>query len=146
MTIVPADNHLGDGRIDNFIIDSSAHLVTGLIVLLTMTAATLLVGRHALRNEPVTRPSFIVMAVAQIALIVQILLGIKLLDQGQGIVQLYIHYVGGLIPMGAFLLGAWFARGDSGRSSRVLFGLLVVGYASAMMAFFIGRSFANASL
>lgn len=146
MTIVPADNHLGDGRIDNFIIDSSAHLATGIVVLVTMTAALVLLGRHAMRNEPVTRVSLVVMAVAQVALIAQILLGIKLLDQGQGIVQLYIHYVGGLIPMGAFLLGGWVARGDSGRSSRILFGLVTVGYVSALMAFFIGRSFANATL
>ncbi len=144
MQIAPADNHLGDGRIDNFIIDSSAHLVTGVIVLITMTAAVIAIGRHALRNEPVTRPAFLVMITAQLALVAQILLGIKLLDQGQGIVQLYIHYVGGLIPMGSFLLAGWVARGDSGRSSRILFGLLVVGYVSALMAFFIGRSFANA--
>lgn len=146
MTIAPADNHLGDGRIDNFIIDSSAHLATGVVVLVTMTAALVLLGRHALRNEPITRSSLMVMVVAQVALIAQILLGIKLLDQGQGIVQLYIHYVGGLIPMGAFLLAGWVARGDSGRSSRMLFGLIAIGYVSALMAFFIGRSFANASL
>lgn len=146
MTIAPADNHLGDGRIDNFIIDSSVHLTTGVIVLITMTLATVLLGRHALRNEAVARSSMIVMAIAQVALIAQILLGIKLLDQGQGISQLYIHYVGGLIPMGAFLLGGWVARGDDGRSSRILFGLVVVGYVSALMAFFIGRSFANAGI
>ncbi len=144
VTILPADNHLGDGRIDNFIVDSSVHLTTGILVLVTMTAATLLVGRHAVRGEALNRSSLLVMVVAQIVLIAQILLGIKLLDQGQGIVQLYIHYVGGLIPMGAFLLGGWVARGDSPRSSRILFGLLVIGYVSALMAFFIGRSFANA--
>ena len=49
-----------------------------------------------------------------------------------------------MIPMGAFLAAGWFARGDTGRSSRILAVLVAVGYVSALMAFFIGRSFANA--
>lgn len=134
---------LGDGRIDNFIISSTVHLVVGVVVLVAMTAAVVLVGRHAMRNEPIARFTVYVLALAQVSLAAQILLGIKLLDQGQGIVQLYIHYVGGLTPMGAFLAAGWFARGDSGRSSRFLAALLIVGYVSALMAFFIGRSFAN---
>ncbi len=134
---------LGDGRIDNLIISSSVHLVTGMLVLITMTLATVLVARHAARNEAITRPAQIAIASAQAVLAVQVLLGIKLLDQGQGIVQLYIHYVGGLIPLGVFLVAGWFARGDSGKSSRALTVLLVGGNVSAYMAFFIGRAFAN---
>lgn len=141
---VLADSHLGDGRIDNLIISSSAHLYTGMAVLLTMTVLAVLVGRHAVRGEPVGRPTHVALAAAVVALAAQILLGIKLLDQGQGISQLYIHYVGGMIPMGAFLAAGWFARGDSARSTRVLAVLIAVGYVSALMAFFIGRSFANA--
>lgn len=134
---------IGDGRIDNFIISSSIHVATGVIVLLSMAAATGLVVRHAIRNEAVNATTRMVLAVAQLSLIVQVLLGIKLLDQGQGIVQLYIHYVGGLIPLGAFLAAGWFARGDSPKSSRVLSALLAVGAVSAFMAFFIGRAYAN---
>lgn len=136
---------LGDGRIDNTIISSSVHVFVGVIVLVTMTAASALVLRHAVRNEAVTSPTRMALGAAQLALIVQVLLGIKLLDQGQGIVQLYIHYVGGLIPLGAFLAAGWFARGDTPRSSRVLAALLGVGAVSAFMAFFIGRAFANAA-
>lgn len=135
---------LGDGRIDNIIISSSVHLATGVVVLLSMAAATSLVVRHAIRNEAVNSTTRIALLAAQLSLIVQVLLGIKLLDQGQGIVQLYIHYVGGLIPLGAFLAAGWFARGDSPKSSRVLAVLLMVGALSAFMAFFIGRAFANA--
>ncbi len=141
MTVQQSD--LGEGRIDNFIIDASVHLVVGMAVLVTMTVATVMVVRHAIRNEALNRPTFLAVGAAQITLIVQVLLGIKLLDQGQGIVQLYIHYVGGLIPMGAFLVGGWLARGDSGRSSRVFAALLIVGEVSALMAFFIGRAFAG---
>ena len=134
---------LGDGRIDNIIIDSSVHLVTGALVLLAMTAATVLVGIHSCRNEPIDAPARLAIIAAQVVLAVQVLLGIKLLDQGQGIAQLYIHYVGGLMPLGAFLAAGWFARGDSGKSSRVLTALLLLGNVSAFMAFFIGRAFAN---
>ena len=73
----------------------------------------------------------------------QVLLGIKLLDQGQGIGQLYIHYVGGLLPMGAFLAGGWFARGEAPRSTRVLAVLVTIGWLSATMAFAIGRAYVN---
>ena len=134
---------IGDGRIDNFIISSSVHVAAGVVVLVSMTAATGLVVRHAVRNEVVTAATRLALLVAQLALIVQVLLGIKLLDQGQGIVQLYIHYVGGLIPLGAFLAAGWFARGDSPKSSRILAALLLVGALSAFMAFFIGRAYAN---
>ncbi len=137
---------IGDGRIDNIIIDRSAHLVSGAVVLITMTVALAAVVRHAIRNEAVARPTQFALAAAQVSLTVQLLLGIKLLDQGQGIVQLYIHYVGGLIPLGVFLVGGWLARGDSGRSSRILAGLLAVGYLSAFMAFVIGRAYVNRGL
>jgi len=144
--VVASVSGLGDGRIDNFIIDRSAHLVSGVVVLITMTVATVAVIRHAIRNEPLNKPTLIAVGAAQVSLTVQLLLGIKLLDQGQGILQLYIHYVGGLIPLGAFLVGGWVARGDSGRSSRIFAGLLIVGYVSALMAFFIGRAYVNRGL
>lgn len=134
---------LGDGRIDNVIIDRSAHLYTGAAVLITLTIAVVLVVRHAIRNEALGNLAGMFVGLAGAALTVQILIGIKLLDQGQGISQLFIHYVGGLIPMGAILFGGWFARGDSGRSSRIFAGLLVIGYISALMAFFIGRAYVN---
>lgn len=134
---------IGDGRIDNFIISSSVHVAMGVVVLLSMAAVTALVARHAIRNEAVGTPTRAALVVAQVSLAVQVLLGIKLLDQGQGIVQLYIHYVGGLIPLGAFLAAGWFARGDSPRSTRILAVLLAIGALSAFMAFFIGRAYAN---
>lgn len=135
---------LGDGRIDNWIVSSSVHVATGVVVLVTMTVATVLVVRHALAGRSIDGPTKLSLLIAQIALIVQVLLGIKLLDQGQGIVQLYIHYIGGLIPLGAFLLAGWFARGDSRWSSRILAALLLIGALSAFAAFFIGRQYANA--
>ena len=136
-----AQSDLGDGRIDNFLIDSSVHLFTGMVVLISLLVAVGLVGLDAFHNRPLGRLTKIALPTAQVVLAVQLLLGIKLLDQGQGISQLYIHYVGGMIPLGAFLVGGWFARGDTGRSSRVLAVLLTIGLVSALMAFFIGRAY-----
>ena len=138
-----ADSDLGEGNIDNFIVDRSVHLSLGVAVLVSLTLATVLVVRHAVRNEGVARSTFWALGAAMVCLGAQILIGIKLLDQGQGISQLYIHYVGGLIPMGAFLAGGWVARGDTGRSSRVLAALMLVGVISAFMAFFIGQAYVN---
>ena len=136
-------SELGDGRIDNTIISSSVHVATGVVVLISMAVSTALVVRMAMAGRVIDLPAKAALAVAQVALIVQVLLGIKLLDQGQGIVQLYIHYIGGLAPLGAFLAAGWFARGDSARSTRVLAALLLLGSLSAYMSFFIGRAYAN---
>jgi len=141
--LTASSSGLGDGRIDNIIVDTSVHLTVGVIVVAAMIAATALVGRHALRAEPIGRPAGLSLVAAQIALTVQLLLGIKLLDQGQGILQLYIHYVGGMLPLGVFLIGGWFARGDDARSTRILAALLTLGSLSAVMAFTIGRAYAN---
>lgn len=134
---------LGDGVIDNIIVSTSVHLVLGTLVLVTLTLATGLVVVDAVNNRPIGSRTQFSMALAALVLVAQVLVGIKLLDQGQGIVQLYIHYLGGLIPLGIFAIGGWFFRGDSGRSARWLAVLLAVGLLSAMMAFFIGRAFAN---
>ena len=136
-------NNVGEGRIDNFIINSSLHLYGGVAVLITMTFALVLVGLAAYKSQAISRPAKLAIVSAQLSLGVQVLLGVKLLDQGQGIFQLYIHYVGGLIPLGAFLSAGWFARGDNGKSSRILFGLVALGYVSCLMAFFIGRAYVN---
>lgn len=141
--LLAQDNGLGDGRIDNFIIDSSAHVISGVIVLVTMTLALVLCGRRAIGGHALDVPARWSVLVAQVSLGVQALLGIKLLDQGQGISQLYIHYVGGLMPLGAFLAGGWLINRDTVRGTRWLTLLVAIGWFSAVMAFFIGRAYVN---
>jgi hypothetical protein len=134
---------LGEGAIDNIIVSPSVHLSLGVVVLVTMTVATASVCWHAVKNEPIAGLSKGLLGLAAAALTAQTLIGIKLLDQGQGFFQLYIHYIGGLAPLGAFAAAGWFARGDSGKSSRWLAALLFIGWFSAVMAFTIGRAFVN---
>lgn len=141
--IIGQAGDLGDGVIDNLIVSTSVHLVLGALVLISLTVATGFVVVDAINNRPIGGRTQLAMGLAALVLAAQVLIGIKLLDQGQGIVQLYIHYIGGLVPLGVFAVGGWFFRGDTGRSSRWLALLLAIGLFSAMMAFFIGRAFAN---
>ncbi len=138
-----AESSLGDGRIDNWIISSSVHVTLGVLVLVSMTTAVGWIGWLAVQNRPIDLTGKVAVTVAQLVLALQVLVGIKLLDQGQGIVQLYIHYLGGLTPMGAFLVGGWWVRGETPRSNRILAVLVAIGWISAVMAFFIGRAYAN---
>lgn len=137
---------IGEGVIDNILISPALHRWWGAATVAAVLITVVLVTAHVARREAVSTPTRWSFAVAQVLLIVQTLLGIKLLDQGQGIFQLYIHYIGGLIPLGAFLAGGWLARGDTPRSARVLLGLLIVGFASALMAFVIGRAYVTQGL
>ncbi|MBK5224713.1 MAG: hypothetical protein JJE52_17940 [Acidimicrobiia bacterium] len=141
--LLAADSPLGDGAIDNYIIDSAVHVTNGVIVLLAMVATTVYLIRLALKGKPVDRLARVLLAVAQISLAIQALLGIKLLDQGMGVVQLFIHYIGGLAPLGLFIAAGWFAWRDRVRHTRVLAVLATVGLLSAGMAFTIGQEYAN---
>jgi len=141
--LLAADGPLGDGRIDNYVIDSSVHLAMGVVVLVAMVGAAAWLVRLAVAGREVDRVGQGLVIAAQVSLAVQVLLGIKLLDQGQGIAQLYIHYVGGALPLGLFLAAGWFGFRDPVRRTRLLAVLTTAGLVSATMAFFIGQAYAN---
>lgn len=141
--LMAADGPYGDGNIDNLVLRPAVHRTSGMIVLVAMVAATVHLGRLAVAGQRLDRNGRILLAVAQVTLMVQALLGIKLLDQNMGSNQLYIHYIGGLMPLGFFLAAGWFGRSDSPSRTRWLAALTTVGLASAAMAFFIGRAYVN---
>ena len=141
--LLATDSPLGDGVIDNYVIDSSVHVIGGVVVLVAMVATAAYLTRLAVKGLPLDRASRVLLASAQVSLAAQALLGIKLLDQGQGIVQLYIHYIGGLLPLGLFIAAGWFAWRDEVLHVRVMATLTVVGLLSATMAFTIGQAYAN---
>ncbi len=140
--VLAADGEV-DGAIDRLILQPAVHRTSGVIVLVAMVAATIHLGRLALAGKRIDRTGRILLAVAQLTLMVQALLGIKLLDQGMGANQLYIHYIGGLMPLGFFLAAGWFGRSDSPTRTRWLAALTTVGLLSAGMAFFIGQAYVN---
>ena len=141
--LLAADGPYGDGKIDNMVLQPAVHRTSGIVVLVAMVAVTVHLVRLAVAGKRLDRTGRILLAVAQVTLMVQALLGIKLLDQNMGSNQLYIHYVGGLMPLGFFIAASWFGRSDSPTRTRWLAALTAVGMLSAGMAFFIGRSYVN---
>ena len=137
------DGPMGGGTIDNWVIPSSVHVVSGVVVLVTLAAALVWVGRLALTGRPVDKAAVGLVIAAEVALMVQALLGIKLLDQGSGFGQLYIHYIGGLLPVGLFIVAVWLGWHHVGRSAKPLALVVLAGTASAGMAFAIGQAYVN---
>ena len=60
--------------------------------------------------------------------------------------RLYIHYVGGLIPLGLFVAAGWVSWRDPAVRTRAIAVLSVVGTLSAGMAFVIGRAYVQGNL
>ncbi len=132
-----------DGVIDNLVLSPSVHRTWGAVTVLAVLLATAWFARLAIAKAPLDLPGRVIMAIAQVALMVQALLGIKLLDQGLGVLQLYIHYVGGLIPLGLFLALGWLPMRDEVRRTRLLALITAAGAMSAVMAFLIGGAYAT---
>ncbi|MDP8954462.1 MAG: hypothetical protein M3N37_06010 [Actinomycetota bacterium] len=134
---------LGGGKIDNFIVPSSVHQLNGGLVVVSLLVAGGWLTWLAVKRRPFDRSAQVLVSLSQVFLIVQALLGIKLLDQGMGVVQLYIHYVGGTIPLGFYLIVGWFRFADPVRRARVMAVLVDIGLASAVMAYLIGQAYVN---
>ncbi len=134
---------LGGGTIDNFIVQPSVHRLNGGFVVASLLAAAVWLTILAVKRRPFDRRAQVLVVVSQVFLIIQTLLGIKLLDQGMGVVQLYIHYIGGMIPLGFYLVVGWFRFTDAVRRARVLAVLVDIGLLSAVMAYLIGQAYVN---
>lgn len=126
--------------IDSIWVPPSVHLVSGMVVLLATLAAVVVSGIFAWRNRRLTRGAGAALIVAQLALMVQAVIGIKLLDQGLGPLQLFIHYLGGLGPLLFFFVYYWLPRDVRERRWTTV---VVTGgaFLFAVMAFGIGQSY-----
>ena len=127
--------------LDNIIIPPTVHVVLGILVMVGTLAAAIVTGWLAFRRQGVTTAGRVVMILAQIALMMQILVGVKLLDQGLGILQLYIHYVGGLGAFFFFLLYYWFMPEKPSRQSALAFAMSLLAFLFAIQAYFIGQAY-----
>lgn len=141
--IAQRGDDLGGGVIDNLIVSPSVHRLNGGLAVAALLVTAVWLTVRALRRQPFDRTSQVLIALSQVFLMVQALLGVKLLDQGMGVVQLYIHYVGGLLPLGFFLVLGWMRFDDPLRRTRVLAVVVDVSLASAAMAYFIGQAYVN---
>ncbi len=129
--------------IDQIGVSPTIHMWVGMAVLVTTLGSFLAALLFVLRKQPMPAWTKGLLIVTQLVLMAQALIGIKLLDQGSGVVQLYIHYLGGLGPLLFFMLMYWFPTRDAIRHSRIA--ALVAGsaFAFAFMAFTIGSMYSN---
>lgn len=135
-----------DGIIDNLALSPVVHRTMGVVVVVTMVVTSAWLVRLAVARRPADLPARVLLAVTEVALMIQALLGIKLLDQGLGVAQLYIHYVGGLLPLGGFLAAGWIAWRSDETRTRALALLAVLGTLSAFAAYTIGGAYARGTL
>ncbi len=132
--------------IDRIIIPPALHRGFGELVMLTLLLTTIFLLYRAWRKQPLTGVARALTILSQVVLMGQALLGIKLLDQGMGTIQLYIHYLGGLGPLLFFLLLYWFPSRDPIRQTR--WAALAAGsaLAFAILAYTIGGLYARGGL
>ncbi|MCC6168522.1 MAG: hypothetical protein IT329_14970 [Caldilineaceae bacterium] len=127
--------------IDAIFVPPTVHLTTGTLVLITGLLALVATGRAAWRKWPFSRGVHALFILFQIALMVQALIGVKLLDQGLGPLQLYIHYVGGLAPLGFVFLFYWFPGADSVAKSRRAVLVTALSFVFVLMTFAVGSMY-----
>ena len=129
-----------DHVIDSINVPAWVHASFGGMVLLSTFAAMIWSGLRAITRKPFGWIGHALFILSQAVLMVQALIGIKLLDQGHGPLQLYIHYVGGLAPLAFFLVYSWLP--ERVRALRWTATLVsTAGFLFAVMAFFIGQSY-----
>lgn len=123
--------------IDSIILNSSVHIWTGSFVLISVLFATIVSLFYAIKHKAHDKLFHFSLIMAQISIVVQVLIGIKLLDQGLGILQLYIHYIGGIGAIFFLILYYWLP--EKIRASRWLgFGLTMSSFLFALQTFVIG--------
>jgi heme A synthase len=105
--LLAADGPYGRGRIDNLVLPPVVHKRFGELVVTAVAVTVIWLIVLAVRKRPIDRTAKILIVVSNVTLMIQALIGIKLLDQLSGANQLYIHYIGGLIPLGLFVIASW---------------------------------------
>lgn len=131
---------------DELILQPAVHNAVGGIVVLAALAAAVLTWRGAYASKevgPLQRGSLIVL---QLALLLQALIGIKLLDQGLGIVQKYVHYLGGVGALGLLMLMYWLPRRSAHTEAKRAFGLTLASLGFVLLTFVIGGLYARGAL
>lgn len=127
--------------IDAIFIPPWTHRLTGSLVLLSTLVASGWLAWLAIRRRPEGRGTHALLLAAQATLMAQALIGIKLLDQGLGQLQLYIHYVGGLAPLLFLILTYWFPASEPTRQTRNR--AIAAAFLFALLAFGIGEAYVN---
>ncbi len=123
--------------IDQIWLQPAVHVGVGTAVLVTTLLSLVLTVVFAVRNRALNRTVYGVLLAAQLSLMAQVLVGIKLLDQGLGPLQLYVHYLGGLGALFFYVLFYWLPKNVKEKRWTAS-GLSSLGFLFAVMAFGIG--------
>ncbi len=140
MATLQKSTQKGKNMIDSIIVSPMTHMIVGTVVLLSNLLFLIVIGRSAWKKHAISsigKASFILF---QVVLSVQILIGIKLLDQGLGVLQLYIHYLGGLAPLGFSLLFYWLPIKSDPVQSRRLATVAVASFLFVFLTFAVGST------
>ncbi len=129
--------------IDQIGVSSSVHMGVGIVALGVTLVSFLAAILFAVRKQPLPGWMKALFIGAQLVLMAQALIGIKLLDQGSGFNQLYIHYIGGLAPLLFFVLMYWLPASDAQKKSRIASLVTGAAFVFAFMAFSIGSAYAG---
>lgn len=119
--------------IDTIVLPQTIHIVLGVLVMVATLAAMTVTGLLAWRRTGMTAMGYWAMMITQMALALQILVGVKLLKNRSGRRATYIHYLGGLGAFFFFLLYYWFRPRAPPRQGWLAF-------AMSLLAFLFRRS------
>lgn len=132
--------------IDRIIVPASVHVWVGMLVVSVTLLAMVYTAFLAWRGRALSRLGRGILLATQLVLMAQALVGIKLLDQGAGPLQLYIHYIGGLAPLAFFMAMAWWPARQP-RTQRWVTTLVTSGaFVFALMTFVIGQAYVRGTL
>ena len=132
--------------IDKLFLAPSVHVMIGTLVLGLTLLTALRIGWLALRGKALTTDAHLFLIATQVILMVQALAGIKLLDQGLGVAQLFIHYVGGLAPLFFFSLLYWLPIKKITLKTRFAAAVASGAFLFALMTFTIGQAYVRGNL
>lgn len=130
---------------DEIIIQPALHSAVGGITLLAALVTTILTW-VAFRRKTMTSATYAALITLQVLLMLQAAVGIKLLDQGMGVIQKYVHYLGGLGSVGLLMLFYWLPRRSDAETSRNAAWLTTASLAFVAMTFFIGQMYVKSQM
>lgn len=126
---------------DDLFVSPAVHMAVGTVVLVAGLGALIVAVRAAWRRQPVSRTAHIVYILFQLSVMLQTLIGIKLLDQGLGALQLFVHYLGGMAPLGFYLVYYWLRPADSASQSRLPAVVAVASFLFVLLTFGVGSMY-----
>ncbi|MBI9046689.1 MAG: TIGR03987 family protein [Anaerolineaceae bacterium] len=105
--------------LESLIVSPEIHVSVGGFVLITSLVSFLTAGWLTWKKKPLRSLVSKIFIGTQILVMLQILVGIKLLDQGFGPLQSFGHYLSGIAPIASFMLFYWIRRTDKLSQTRL---------------------------